>query len=127
MSTFFGVRFLKYGLSGIAGMIIDFSVTWICKEKLLVNKYLANSLGFSMAVINNFLLNRYWTFENTDHLFAWQLTKFVLVSIMGLVINNLLLYLLLKNANRNFYFLKTIVIALVFCWNYFANFLFTFN
>ena len=75
MSTFFGTSFLKYGLSGLLGMALDFSVTWICKEKLLLNKYFANSLGFCMAVINNFLLNRYWTFENTNHPFAWQLTK----------------------------------------------------
>lgn len=127
MSTLFDTRFLKFGLVGLSGMSIDFSVTLLCKEKLQLNKYLSNSLGFCFAVINNFLLNRYWTFENNAHPFTGQLAKFVLVSVTGLLINNILLYLLLKNAKKNFYFFKLIVIGLVFFWNYFVNFLFTFN
>lgn len=127
MSKLLSTRFLKFGLVGIIGMCIDFSVTWFCKEKLKINKYLANSLGFSLAVINNFLLNRYWTFENNTHPFAGQFAKFILVSVTGLLINNVLLYLLVKNAKKNFYLLKLVVIGIVFFWNYFVNFLFTFN
>jgi len=127
MNSMLDNRLLKYGTVGVIGMTIDFSLTWICKEKLRLNKYLANSIGFCCAVVNNFLLNRYWTFRNTGHSFGGQFAKFILVSLIGLAINNVLLYLFLKNANKNFYFKKLLVIGLVFCWNYFINFLFTFN
>lgn len=127
MSLVIDNRFLKFGLVGLSGMAIDFSVTWVCKEKFKLNKYASNSLGFCCAVINNFFLNRYWTFNNNDQPFAAQFARFMLVSISGLLINNLLLYLLLKYSKNNFYFLKLVVIGLVFFWNYFANFLFTFN
>ena len=127
MNKLFDSRFLKFGLVGIGGMLIDFSITWICKEKLRLNKFLSNSLGFSTAVINNFLLNRYWTFQKHASPFAGQFSKFLAVSLTGLLINNLLLYLLLRYARKNFYFLKLVVIGLVFFWNYFANILFTFN
>ena len=127
MNNIFDVRFIKFGMVGLFGMVIDFSITWFFKEKLRINKYIANSLGFSVAVINNFLLNRYWTFENTSTPVAGQLTKFALVSITGLLINNTLLYLLLKGNKRNFYFIKLVVIGLVFFWNYFLNLLFTFK
>lgn len=127
MNKILNARFLKFGLVGLIGMCIDFSVTWICKEKLKLNKYLANSLGFSLAVINNFSLNRYWTFENSSHPFAGQFAKFILVSVTGLLINNLLLYLLVNKAKKNFYLLKLMVIGIVFFWNFFVNFLFTFN
>ena len=127
MSTIFDVRFLKFGISGVVGMCIDFSITWLCKEKLGLNKYLSNSLGFCVAVMNNFLLNRYWTFASNNMPFTNQLFKFLLVSIPGLGINNLLLYLLVNNAKKNFYLLKLIVVGLVFFWNFFANSFFTFN
>ena len=127
MSTIFDVRFLKFGISGVVGMCIDFSITWLCKEKLGLNKYLSNSLGFCVAVMNNFLLNRYWTFASNNMPFTNQLFKFLLVSITGLGINNLLLYLLVNNAKKNFYLLKLIVVGLVFFWNFFANSFFTFN
>lgn len=127
MKNLIDVRFLKFGLVGISGMAIDFSITWLCKEKLKFNKYLANSLGFCCAVINNFLWNRYWTFDSNAHPFAGQLAKFTAVSVTGLLINNLLLFLLVKYVKKDFYLLKLVVIGLVFFWNYFANFLFTFN
>ena len=120
-------RLFKFGLVGLSGMAIDFSVTWVCKEKLGFNKYLSNSLGFCFAVTSNFLLNRYWTFESGAQPFTTQFARFMLVSLSGLAINNLLLYLLVKKLQSNFYLLKLIVIGLVFFWNYFVNFLFTFN
>lgn len=127
MSTMIDTRLLKFGIVGLSGMVIDFSVTWLCKEKLQLNKYLSNSLGFCSAVINNFLLNRYWTFENTAHPFATQFIKFSLVSLSGLLINNLLLYFFSKYIKSNFYLIKLLVTGLVFFWNFGINLLFTFN
>ncbi len=127
MKKIVGISFLKFGLVGLFGMSIDFLVTWFCKEKLLLNKYLSNSLGFSIAVTNNFLWNRYWTFESNTQPFSTQFAKFLMVSLTGLLINNVLLYLLVKKIKGNFYFLKLVVIGVVFFWNYFINFLFTFN
>ena len=127
MNKLIDARFLKFGLVGLSGMVIDFSITWLCKEKLKFNKYIANSLGFCCAVVNNFLWNRYWTFDSTGHPLAGQFAKFAAVSVTGLLINNLLLFLLVKYVKKDFYLLKLIVIGLVFFWNYFANFLFTFN
>lgn len=127
MSAMIDTRFLKFGAVGLSGMAIDFTATWFCKEKLRLNKYIANSLGFCCAVINNFILNRYWAFGSTVHPFTGQFAKFTLVSIAGLLINNILLYLFSKYIKNNFYLIKLAVTGLVFFWNYFINFLFTFN
>ena len=120
------MRFIKFGVVGISGMVIDFLFTWLCKEKLKWNKYLANSIGFTLAVINNFILNRNWTFENNNAV-APQFLRFLLVSLSGLAINNLILYFFIKKTNRNFYLLKLITIGIVFLWNYFIILFFTFN
>lgn len=127
MNIMLTARFIKFGLVGITGMAIDFLVTWLCKEKLRINRYLANSVGFCFAVTNNFLLNRYWTFETNNRSFVGQFTGFILVSVAGLLINNVLLFVLVKYARKNFYFLKLSVVGLVFFWNYFVNTLVTFN
>jgi putative flippase GtrA len=124
---FIKARFIKFGVVGMLGMVIDFSVTWILKEKIKVNKYLANSAGFTCAVIFNYTLNRIWTFESADTHIAEQFSKFLLVALIGLGINNLLLYFFVKKTKHNFYLLKLIVIGIVFFWNYFANLLITFH
>lgn len=121
------VSFVKFGLVGCTGILIDFSVTWICKEKLRWNKYISNSAGFCFAVINNYFLNKQYTFHNNNPDVSIQFLKFLLISLIGLGVSNLLLYLLQKNGSLNFYFSKALVIALVFFWNFGANALFTFN
>ena len=42
-------KFVKFCVVGFSGMVVDFGVTWLCKEKLHWNKYLSNSLGFVLA------------------------------------------------------------------------------
>ncbi len=127
MSNLIHVSFLKFGVVGSIGMLIDFTTTWLFKEKWHFNKYIANSIGFCCAVINNFLLNRFWTFEGNGHPFAGQFVKFALVSIAGLLINNLLLYILTRKVKLNFYIIKLSVTGIVFFWNYVINFTFTFK
>jgi putative flippase GtrA len=70
-------------------MCLDFLVTWLLKEKLRLNKYIANSLGFTCAVINNFYLNLKWTFQVSGSQGTnVYLVKFILISIIGLGLNN---------------------------------------
>ena len=123
----FDIKFLKFGAVGIIGVGIDFLVTWFCKEKIGLNKYLSNALGFSFAVVNNFLLNRYWTFGTDTQPLAEQFLKFVLIAVIGLGINSLLLFLMLRFLKLNFYLSKLLVIGLVFFWNFSMNYLFTFQ
>ena len=83
--------------------------------------------GFSLAVVNNYLLNKYFTFQDRNTQLATQFLKFFVISIIGLALSNLFLYLVQKNAKLNFYLSKAIVIGLVFTWNFSANSLYTFN
>ena len=123
----FNIEFLKFGVVGLMGVGIDFLVTWLCKEKMGINKYISNALGFSFAVVNNFLWNRYWTFEANNQPFGEQFLKFVLIAVAGLAINTLLLFITLRFLKINFYLSKMLVIGLVFFWNFSMNYLFTFN
>ena len=123
----FSVEFLKFGVVGISGIAVDFFITWLLKEKIKINKYIANCAGFSFAVFNNFLWNRYWTFNNNVQPFGEQFLKFASISIIGLAINSLLLLIFVKYIKINFYLIKLMVIALVFLWNFYLNYLFTFH
>ena len=78
----FYVKFIKFGLVGASGLIIDFFVTWLLKEKLHFNKYLANSFGFILAVSNNYILNRIYTFQNSDANIGEQFTSFLIIALI---------------------------------------------
>lgn len=118
-------KFLKFGVAGLTGLIIDFGVTWALKEKLHVNKYVANATGFTLAVINNYIINRRWTFESEKHWLP-EFSLFVVFSLCGLLINHLLLTYLHGNKKVAFYIAKSIAIGVVFFWNFVTNFFFNF-
>ena len=91
ISVDFVYKILRFGITGMIGMCIDFGVTYFLREKIKWNKYLANTCGFTLAVVNNYLLNRYWTFESQGNWLP-EFGRFVLLSLIGLLLNNSLLY-----------------------------------
>jgi putative flippase GtrA len=122
------ISFLKFGITGSSGLLIDFSLTWIFKDELHLNKFVANSIGFSAAVISNYFINRYWTFSERDRVdVGRQLPTFILVSLFGLVLNSCFIYILNELLLLNFYLSKAIAVVLVFFWNFTANYFFVFK
>lgn len=129
MSTFLPLFFklVKFCVVGFSGMIIDFSATWLLKEKCSVNKYIANSAGFLLAATNNYIWNRCWTFHSTVEAVVPQFLSFVGISVIGLGLNNLFIYFFNDRFKWNFYVSKVAAIVLVTIWNFFMNLIFTFG
>ena len=121
------LQFIKFCVLGGTGVVVDFGITFLFKEKLKLNKYIANSLGFMAAASTNYLLNRWWTFRSHDPEVAQQYVQFVGISAIGLILNNIIIYLLNDKARLNFYLSKLIAIGLVTLWNFFMNYYFTFT
>lgn len=121
------MRFIRFGIVGASGMVVDFGVTWLCKEKLRWNKYVSNSLGFILAATNNYLWNRVWTFQSQSEAVAREYISFVVIALIGLGLNNLIIYLLHERWHLNFYLSKLIAIACVTLWNFSMNYVFTFR
>tara|TARA_B110000285_G_C14839131_1_gene474499 strand:- start:52 stop:435 length:384 start_codon:yes stop_codon:yes gene_type:complete len=122
-----GFKFLKFCVVGSLGLGIDFGTTYSLKEKFKLNKYVSNSLGFIFATVSNYLFNKYWTFEDTNPDAIIQFTKFVAVSLVGLVFSNLIIYLLINKRGTKFYWAKLIAIGVVVIWNFIANYNYTFS
>jgi len=122
----FLLKFLKFGIVGVSGMAVDFGITYLFKEKVRTNKYLANTLGFFSAASSNFILNRIWTFQSDDPAIAFQYLKFLSISTVGVLLSNMIIYLLHDRLKWNFYFAKLVSIGIVLFWNFFASYFFTF-
>ena len=119
--------FIKFCLVGGSGVFVDFGVTFLCKEGFKFNKYIANSLGFIIASTSNYVLNRFFTFASKNPQFLKEYTIFFLFSLIGLLINNTILYLLHSKLKWNFYFSKLLAIGVVTFWNFFMNYFFNFQ
>ena len=121
------IKFLKFCVVGLSGMMIDFGTTWLLKEKVRLNKYIANSTGFILAATSNYIWNRVWTFHSENDQIAIEYFSFILISVAGLVINNFVIFLLNDKLKINFYISKLFAIGVVTIWNFFMNFFITFR
>lgn len=119
-------KFLKFGIVGFSGVFIDFGFTYLSKEKLRIQKYMSNAIGFLIAASSNYIFNRIWTFHSEDPKVLVEYGQFMSISLIGLLINTLVLWLIVTKLKWNFYISKLVAIAVVTVWNFGANILFTF-
>ena len=146
MNDGFLIKFIKFCVVGGSGVIVDFGVTYLCKEFMRLNKYVANSLGFICAASSNYILNRLWTFSSTNPDIMGQYARFIAISVVGLALNNCIIWLLNDKAKANFngllgkwkmtenekatrinfYCSKLCAIGFVTIWNFVMNYFFTF-
>lgn len=120
------LKFIKFGIVGFSGVFIDFGITYLTKEYLKAQKYLANAIGFTMAATSNYYLNRVWTFQSHNPDIGLEYTRFLLVSLLGLAISTLVIYILNGRFKMNFYLAKLFAIVGVTFWNFFVNIIYTF-
>ena len=114
----------------MSGTLIDLGLLNLLHGYLGVDVYLAATLAFMAAVINNFLLNKYWTFKNQAGYLKKgpaQFFNFVFVSVVGLLINLGIMALLIEVFDLWFNLAKLAAIIIVLFWNFIANKLWTFR
>lgn len=127
-------RFSRFLTVGAVGTVLDFSLLTLLKLAGLPT-VVANSLSFTAGLLNNFTLNRLWTFNDRVQS-GWrkQFVQFSLVSLVGLALNNLIVLSLENGLGALFgqpawgYLpAKVIATGVVVFWNYFANRMWTFK
>jgi putative flippase GtrA len=127
IDSFLILKLIKFCVVGFSGMFVDFGTTWLLKEKVKANKYLANSTGFVLAATSNYFLNRIWTFHSHNQQIATEYFSFIGISLIGLGINNLIIYILTDKFKLNFYLSKLFAVCVVTIWNFIMNYLITFK
>ena len=85
------VRFAAVGASGYA---INLAVFTVLVHGVSVDKGLAATAAFLVALTNNFVWNRLWTFRAGDGHAGFQAARFCVVSLVAFAFNLAVLYAL---------------------------------
>lgn len=128
-------RLMRFAVVGGIGTLIDFGVLYVLKEIVGLPLIVANSLSYLAGVVNNFTLNRSWTFPESRNRAAWrQFMQFLAVSTAGLLLNSLIvvtlaapLGALLGLSSSGYMAAKVLATGIVVFWNFGANRLWTFR
>lgn len=137
-------RFIRFAVVGTIGAVIDIGTFNLLAHVLSVPVLIAQGISFSLAVVSNFIWNRYWTYpDSREKPLSRQLFQFIIVSVAGLLIRTLifgwleqsLIWLSAQIIPETFLSavvvghnlaLATVIIVILF-WNFFINRYWTFN
>ena len=101
-------QIIKFVIVGGIATLIDFVCLYIFKEFLNLNIILSNTLSFTISVIYNYIASIKWVFDVNKNS-KFQFIIFVILSVIGLLINNGILYLF--TSYTEFYYLLSKVFA----------------
>ncbi len=121
-------RFVKWLVVGATGTVVDYSILIALVERVGLYPLIAQAISFTFAVVNNYILNRTWTFGDIKHKGpAVQFMQFFIVSILGLLTRTLIMYILLEWLGIWYRIAWAIAIIVVLIWSFFANLVWTFR
>ncbi|MDQ3726205.1 MAG: GtrA family protein [Actinomycetota bacterium] len=120
------VQLLKFGLVGGSGYLINLAAFALLASGLDLAPILAAIGAFTVAVTNNFLWNRHWTFGPGDGLAHLQAVRFLTVSLASLGLNLAVLQLLLAYSSVGELPAQAIAVAVAMPFNFLGNRLWTF-
>jgi dolichol-phosphate mannosyltransferase len=120
------VQLFKFGLVGGSGYLINLGVFAVLAGSLGVHHAIAAIGAFCVAITNNFLWNRYWTFGPGEGPAHFQAARFFAVSLASLGLNLAVLELLISNHVVGELTAQAIAVAAAMPFNFLGNKLWTF-
>ncbi len=120
------LQLLKFGLVGGSGYLINLAVFSVLTDNLGLHHFIAAVGAFCVAITNNFLLNRYWTFAAGEGHTGFQAARFFVVSLASLAINLMALEVLLAATGMSDLYAQAIAVAIAMPFNFLGNKLWTF-
>ena len=115
---------------GGTGYAVNLVVFTLLNGGAGINHLLAAIGAFAVAVTNNFLLNRHWTFRkqgSAEEPAGFQAARFLTVSLVGLAVNLAVLAALVDGAGMAELPGQAIAVALATPVNFVGNKLWTFD
>jgi putative flippase GtrA len=101
-------QFSKFVIVGGINTGIDFFVLYVLVKVTGVTSgielFILNAISFSVAVVNSYFMNKYWTFEDKSKTEqeSFKFSQFFIISIIGIGINGGILTLITGNVSPLF-------------------------
>ena len=116
------IQLFRYVIVGFIAFGVDFGTLYVMTDLMGVHYLLSNALGFIFGLVINYLLSIQWVFANRkmeDR--RKEFTVFSLIGVIGLIINQLVMWTFTEYLAVYYLYSKVIATAVVFFWNFFAR------
>ena len=119
MSKLLG-QLMKFGVVGIVATVIDFVVLTILTETFSVHYLTSAAIGFIVSTLFNYIASMRYVFNSRfgRHEKRKELIIFILLSLVGLGLNQFFMWLFVEFFSIFYIFSKVLATVLVMAWNF---------
>ncbi|HME05075.1 MAG TPA: GtrA family protein [Solirubrobacteraceae bacterium] len=121
------LQLVRFGLVGGIGFVVNLAVYTLLVHALGADYRVANVIAWLIAVLNNFVLNRHWTFDASGGRARSQAIRFLVVSLVAEAFSLLLLTLFVEGAGIDKVAAQAMAVAASMPLNFLGNKLWSFR
>ena len=112
------LEILRFLLAGGSCLLLELGVLYALTEAAGLHYLYSAALAFTLSVIVNYLLCRYWVFQGARQQSAKAAAVFIGSSLAGLGLNQLCMWLFVEMAGLWYMAAKLLAAVVVTAWNY---------
>jgi putative flippase GtrA len=120
-------EFVKFCIVGSTGTVIHLGILYVLTEVFHIWYIISATAGFCVAVANNFVWNKYWTFQNRAPEIPRQFVSYFVINVISLAINLSVLYVLTEYGGMWYMAAQVVAILVALSNNFLGNKKFTFG
>lgn len=111
-------QILKFGVVGGLAFLIDYGLLYVLTEFVGIHYLISSVISFTVSLIFNYILSIKWVFDVTKKQTAKEITIFVILSVIGLGINQVVMYVGSDLLHIYYMLTKIVATAIVMVWNF---------
>lgn len=112
-------QFMKFGIVGVIAFVIDYGFMVLLTEVFGVPYLISTTVSFIISVIFNYFASMRFVFKRKDDMSRRrEFIIFVVFSVIGLVINDVFMWLMVDFLFIDYRISKIVVTFIVAVWNF---------
>ena len=112
-------QFMKFGVVGVIAFVIDYGFMVLLTEVFGVPYLISTTVSFIISVVFNYFASMRFVFKRKDDMSRRrEFIIFVVLSVIGLVINDVFMWLMVDFLFIDYRISKIVVTFIVAVWNF---------
>ena len=112
-------QIMKFGIVGALAFVIDYGLLIVLTELFGVPYLVSATISFTVSVVFNYLASMRYVFTHKEGMSRRrEFVTFVILSVIGLLINNVCLWFGVDILHIDYRLTKIVVTGIVMVWNF---------
>ena len=111
-------QMFRFGIVGFTAFLIDAGILYVLTEFIDIHYLISSIISFTISLAYNYILSIFWVFDVKKKQTIKEVLVFAILSIFGLGINQLVMYIGVDLCHIYYMFCKVLATIIVMVYNF---------